>query len=536
MYEREDWMQFRSLTTLCQKAGVPPGDLPALVAKELADNALDASKGEARCEVGLLHDGGFWVADFGEGFGGTDAEIADLFSIKRPMRSSKLVRLPTRGALGNGLRVVAGAVLASAGSLVVHTRGRSIRLVPQDEGTTLAEPLGPFDDIVTKIEVRLGRPLTVDEDSILWARQAIALSATGARYRGGSSPLWYESEAFYELLQASPKQTVRAFMEAFDGCSGPKAGRIAADFKMRFAGDLTREGADRLLAKARENARVVKPERLGQLGAFIPHWPLSRAKVTGTYRRKAARGVHHAEIPFVLEAFAEVGEEPSIQVSVNRTPVAAKVEAFHHKDALMILGCGLDREFMVGRRPMRVWLNIETPYMPLVSDGKAPDLTPFVRSIRQALDSATKRAKKLVPSSKEADGLTTKDIILQRLDEAVVKASESGKYRFSIRHGSCSMPSDPTFSKGPARNRNTTTSRVSSPTTRPRTATSRACIATRGGRSITPIRGRRSNSGRCRSRSTAGPVTPSTRCCTARRRASSPPSRRRSGRSGTTAP
>ena len=38
------------------------------------------------------------------------------------MVSTKLLRLPSRGALGNGLRVVAGAVLASEGSLVVMAR------------------------------------------------------------------------------------------------------------------------------------------------------------------------------------------------------------------------------------------------------------------------------------------------------------------------------------------------------------------------------------------------------------------------------
>ena len=43
-------------------------------------------------------------------------------SIRRPFISSKLLRMPTRGALGNGLRVVAGVVLASGGRLVVATR------------------------------------------------------------------------------------------------------------------------------------------------------------------------------------------------------------------------------------------------------------------------------------------------------------------------------------------------------------------------------------------------------------------------------
>jgi hypothetical protein len=435
MYEREDWTQYRSLTTLCQKAGVPQDDLPALVAKELADNALDACKGGDECEVGLLADGGgFWVADFGEGFDGTDQEIADLFSIKRPMRSSKLIRLPTRGALGNGLRVVAGAVLASNGSLVVHTRGRAIRLVPQDDGRTRAEPVEPLDDMGNRIEVRLGEPLKVNGDTLCWARQAIALAAGRERYKGRSSPFWYDSEAFYELLRSAPGGiTVRVFMEQFDGCTGPNAMRIAAGFKMRLANELTREDAERLLSTARHRARDVNPGRLGQVGPSVRGLPVSHAKVTGTIHYRAARGEHDAEVPFVLEAFAEVGDFADFHLSVNRTPIAAACRAFHDKDALIVSGCGLHHKFAVGRRPMRVWLNIETPFMPLLSDGKMPDMKPFLHQIAGVLQKAAKRAKKGAPKDKEAEGLTTKDIILRRLGEAVDLASDGGVFRFSIR-------------------------------------------------------------------------------------------------------
>ena len=41
LYEREDWMLFRNLPSLAQKAGVAARDLPALIVKELVDNALD---------------------------------------------------------------------------------------------------------------------------------------------------------------------------------------------------------------------------------------------------------------------------------------------------------------------------------------------------------------------------------------------------------------------------------------------------------------------------------------------------------------
>ena len=50
--------------------------------------------------------------------------------------STKLLRLPTRGALGNGLRVVAGAVLASDGFLIVDTRGARLRPKPARDGYT----------------------------------------------------------------------------------------------------------------------------------------------------------------------------------------------------------------------------------------------------------------------------------------------------------------------------------------------------------------------------------------------------------------
>ena len=134
MFKREDWTLFRNVGTLGQRAGVTADAIPRLVAKELCDNALDAAAGD--CDYGATKGGGFYVADQGDGLPGGDAEIADLFSVARPLTSSKLLRLPTRGALGNGLRVVAGAVLASGGRLTVKTRGRALRL---RRGTQTAE-------------------------------------------------------------------------------------------------------------------------------------------------------------------------------------------------------------------------------------------------------------------------------------------------------------------------------------------------------------------------------------------------------------
>ena len=118
-FEREDCTSFRTTEGLQRKAGVPINRLRHLVLKEIVDNALDTG---TKVRIGHLGDHGFVIEDDGpSGIDGTPERIARMFSINRPMISTKFMRLPTRGALGNGLRVVTGAVLASGGKLVVVT-------------------------------------------------------------------------------------------------------------------------------------------------------------------------------------------------------------------------------------------------------------------------------------------------------------------------------------------------------------------------------------------------------------------------------
>jgi hypothetical protein len=80
MFEREDWTLFRTVEGLQQKAGVPATRLRRLVLKELF---IDADT--------------YFIEDDGAGLDGTPEQIAELLSIRRPMRSSKLLRLPQRG-------------------------------------------------------------------------------------------------------------------------------------------------------------------------------------------------------------------------------------------------------------------------------------------------------------------------------------------------------------------------------------------------------------------------------------------------------
>lgn len=225
---------------LCQRAGVAPELLRRLVLKELGDNAIDTGAGVSG---GMLDDDGdqFYIADEGPGLDGSPEEIASLFSIARPMRSGKLLRLPQRGALGNGLRVVAGAVLASAGSLAVTTRNQRIVLAPQADGSTMVVSVEPAEHPVgTRVDVAFGSALPQDDAALAWVRLAGRIALDGKSYDGRSSPHWYDSAQFHELILAHGAQPLRSLVAQLDGCTGGKAGEIVAA-----------AGLDRMLCDAR---------------------------------------------------------------------------------------------------------------------------------------------------------------------------------------------------------------------------------------------------------------------------------------------
>src|SRR6516165_8589362 len=390
MAEREDWTMFRSVDGLQQKAGVPAAQLRRLVLKELADNALDAG---GKVDVGLTpgDPDRFFVKDDGPGLDGTPEEIAELFSIARPMRSTKLLRLPQRGALGNGLRVVAGAVLASEGSVVVITRNRRIVLRPQADGSTAVVEVTAADRPVgTRIEIGFGPALPSDHETLSWVLAADAMASGGRNYEGKTSPFWYDPVQFHELLLAYGSSPLRSLIAQLDGCSGGKAGEIvsAAGLDRATCENVNRHQAKVLLEAARRVARKVTPERLGCVGrdAFPEHrYAIERGHAL------FGSGSLKAEIPYVVEAWAKkTGEKGNIEftLSVNRTPVTGEIRAYRDADKdINLHGCGLGHYFKntPKKGEFDIHVNILTPYCPIISDGKAPDLKPFVNKIGAAL-------------------------------------------------------------------------------------------------------------------------------------------------------
>jgi hypothetical protein len=402
-FQREDWSLFRTLDGLQQRAGVPKERLRRLVLKELADNGLDAG---AEVRVGELPGVGYYIEDDGPGI--EPEQVASLFSIDRPMVSTKLLRLPSRGALGNGLRVVAGAVLASEGSLTVVTRNRRIRLRPERDGTTtvlemteVAFPIG------TRVEIAFGPSMPKDVDALSWARTAIALAREGQTYNGKSSPWWYDVPQFRELLDAGGTTPVRELIANFDGCSGAKAGEIVAKAGL-----------------TRATCADVKPERLGRMGA----------DAFAAYAYSSANGtaeIGGAKIPYVVEVWAIAARRMSLEAYVNRTPVTGQINVARDKRDIDAFGCGLCH--CIAQAPkdaqFAIRLNIAAPYMPITSDGKAPNMKPFVNSIAAATKSAVRKAHR--PNA--GSGKTQKDVVLDNLDDVIAKVSDGGRFRFNQR-------------------------------------------------------------------------------------------------------
>ena len=100
--------------------------------KELVDNAADI--GGVATEI--TDSDTFIVRDTGTGV------PLEALSIKRPLTSSKHWRLGERGALGNGLRAVMGALYILDGKLIVHSQGRATEVYVNDEGDTVTTDMG----------------------------------------------------------------------------------------------------------------------------------------------------------------------------------------------------------------------------------------------------------------------------------------------------------------------------------------------------------------------------------------------------------
>ena len=414
---RPDTTLFTTLDGLTKQTGEPTDRLRRLMCKELADNALDACDAAGRPGQATIEKHGndtYVVTDRGDGIDSDD--LAGLFTVHRPMVSTKYLRKPERGALGNGLRVVVGCVVAAGGAIEVTTRGKRTVLRPRRVGPTeIVEVSSAPDEIGTTLIIILGPAIPRDDgDDLTLARAAIdfAKHAKAPAFTRQPSPRWLDLDPFVEALMLIEPTTVtvRQITELFDGCTGAKAGKLAAPFgKNRLARSMSDAEAAALLKSMQTTAREVKHTALCAIGAdaYDPDiYDYGRA--SGTFRY----GPHEprATIPYTVEAWvcatSRKGQSAEIkQVFANRSPIVGDTIFAHrytyYSDAkrLLLAGCGLDGHACDDFPPgdFTAVLHIISPFIPLLSIGKRPNLEPFMPTIAEALRRAFKRSRDQLP-------------------------------------------------------------------------------------------------------------------------------------------
>jgi hypothetical protein len=277
----------------------------------------------------------------------------------------------------------------------------------------------------------LGDAIPADENELFWAKMALDYQNPERRYKGKASPYWYDLGTFFELARAASDYSVRGLLALFDGCSGRRAGEIAGDLLGRNAPSLSRAEAAELLTRARAATKPVNPRRLGYVGRRRAD---GYGRVLEVFEFRAG-AFPYAEVPYVIEAWARpLVDSDALCVLVNGTPVAANMIAYRKGAAAEVLlyGSGLQVGAKLGRRSVAITVNITAPYMPLLSDGKAPNLEEFEDEIKEVAEKAAAAMARKNPVQK-GKRLTIKQVVIDNLEDAIATASGGGQHRYSVR-------------------------------------------------------------------------------------------------------
>ena len=117
--------------------------------------------------------------------------------------------------------------------------------------------------------------------------------------------------------------------------------------------------------------------------------------------------------------------DTNLLVFINRTPITGQIKAARDKRDIDAFGCGLTHT--IAQAPVgsqfSIVMNLITPYMPITSDGKEPNLLPFLDVIRNTAGKVVRKAHR--PTS--GDRTSQKDIVLENLDQAIADVSGDGR-------------------------------------------------------------------------------------------------------------
>jgi hypothetical protein len=401
--------------TLPQKAGCSLDQLGSVVLKEAVDNALDTGT-EVELEPFA---GGYRIVDRGPGI--HPADVPRLFAVNRPLVSSKLKRLPLRGMLGNGLRVVMGAVAAYGGQISVTTRGHRLSLsVDTATGVTkvLTDEPVPFQP-GTIVEITLS---LFDGSERRAADLSLVVAKTGQQYSGRSQPAWYGIDDLRELFARVTPDTVTVGELVRDVFS------IESDDSRR-ARDLTAGEIASLYSDLR-SASTDNTSSIGHIGnSADEHY----GRVDGIAQ------IGGTKIPYCVEVWAgcehadkDDSTTGEVELLVNRSVAIVPLRYSADSYGISLTGCGLDESTRSGKRAAYdIVISLITPHVRLMNDGKMPFLGDFRDAVIRAVQKAAGAAYRAMtwPPRK----VSVKDAAWEVMEEAYLKASDHGQLPANAR-------------------------------------------------------------------------------------------------------
>jgi hypothetical protein len=402
---RSQWRDFTAIPTLCRRAGCAADDLVLAAGKELFDNALDASPRGIEAEIDA-DARTISARDFGPGL--SEEKACELFSVSRDSVSSKRWRQARRGALGNGARVIMGVAVVSGGHLSVESRGEGYRLeIGPDGAVRVADRFVSAIEDGSRIVLTVGAVLTFDAERVRDYVES-AMNGVGLAFGGTKAvPAWFDRETVLALIRdVAPTTSVLTFARQFD------LGLVVLDAIKRYIPrgmtTLALQDQPSMLASfiatildGGQERRALKRMGRDACGGTYAH-------AEGTFKLGAV------DLPFLTEAWAwgvavesrkDQGWLAVDTIYANRTPMlglSASQGLIYRSDfqkafvaAAAIQGYKLDwKTALKGPCSFIVDLAITTPELPLISEGKAVDLRPFLAQIRTVIETTICRAYK----------------------------------------------------------------------------------------------------------------------------------------------
>lgn len=413
-----DWTRFLTAEGLAEKSGVPRSKFGFLILKELCDNAADIGG----ALIQRIDDDEVVIADGGPGI--APDEVPLLFSVKRDLTSTKHWRRGERGALGNGLRAVMGAIHVLGGSIIVDSRGVATTLAIGCDGATVVLSRESMADIGgTVISVRA--PGIGNEADVQRAGLAITALA-GSVMTGPPSPAWFDLEAIEDLLRSAPGVTLGDFVGQFGTTYRPPDPGIPAS---------TADPAQLLEAMV---AAAQREPRLNAIGADA--FPGHHVRHEATFRLGAAA------LPCIVEAWAEAKPAtgyPEVEtvLIINRSVslsdaavyIGAKgrVALTDDSSRFTIEKAERDKLCLSQSMDFKFHIAVTAPAIPILSSGKRPDLEAFAGPILICVAKAGRRAQAEVKRPRAAT--TVADVVNQLLPEAYTMVSGGGQYWANVR-------------------------------------------------------------------------------------------------------